>query len=411
VRLFANADGRLHYTQALEALALLPETAATQSARLETLLKLVRISWMVEDVAQTLERLAEAEELAQALHNGRQLALIQYWLGVVYGTRTGMRQARTHAERALREAQELGDEELVALASLQLGRVLSLQGQYGHLEGLLTPIIPVLEQAANWPAWTDALSYLGIALAARGQCAAGMVQGRRALERADRAGELKNCNEIRARHFLSIMELYSGELAGMLEENDQVLEVAQRMGDWLLVYRAYGFRSWAQTRLGTHEEAMHSMERAQAAASRVGGHLMGQDIFGAVTAELLLHTSRVEEALARAQATIELARDEVGGILGEGMAQRVCGQALARLGRWEEAERHLGASVQTLLSGECLLEAARTQVVWGLVCRDHGDETSAQAHFEQAATQFEASRLTHERETVEQYLAHAAPKW
>jgi hypothetical protein len=147
------------------------------------------------------------------------------------------------------------------------------------------------------------------------------------------------------------------------------------------------------------------MERAQAAASRVGGHLMGQDIFGAVSAELLLAAGRLEEALARAQATIELARETVGGILGEGLAERVCGQALARLSRWQEAEPHLAASVRTLLSGECRLEATRTQVVWGLLCRDHGHKASAQAHFEQASAQFEASGLTHEHETVRTYLA------
>jgi tetratricopeptide (TPR) repeat protein/transcriptional regulator with XRE-family HTH domain len=405
VRLFANADGRLHYTQALEALALIPDTTATRSARVKTLLKLVQISWTVEDVAQTLGRLAEAEELAQALRDHRQLAAIHYWLGVVYGTRSATRQARALAERALIEAQELGDEELVALASLQLGRVLGLQGQFGLAERLLSPIIPVLERTANWPAWTDALGYLGMALAARGQSAAGVARGRRAVERADRSRQMKNCNEIRARHFLSIVYLYSGELSGMLEENDQVLESAQRMGDWLLAYRAYGFRSWAQARLGKHEQAMQSMERAQAAASRVGGHLMGQDIFGAVTAELLLAAGRVEEALVRAEATIELARNEVGGILGEGMAKRVCGQALARLSCWEEAETHLATSIQTLLSGECRLEAARTHVVWGLLCRDHGDEAAAQAHFEQACAQFEASGLTQERETVRTYLA------
>jgi hypothetical protein len=98
----------------------------------------------------------------------------------------------------------------------------------------------------------------------------------------------------------------------------------------------------------------------------------------------------------------------VGGILGEGLAQRVCGQALARLSRWEEAEPHLAASVQTLLAGECRLEAARTQVVWGLACRDHSDEASAQAHFEHAAVQFEASGLTRECETAQKYLAHVA---
>jgi tetratricopeptide (TPR) repeat protein/transcriptional regulator with XRE-family HTH domain len=405
VRLFATAEARLHYTQALEALALLPETASTQSARVATLLKLIRISWMVEEVAQTLERLAAAEHLAQTLHDHRQLAAIQYWTGVVYGTRSATRQAREYAERALRAAQELGDEELVALACVQLSRVLSLQGQFGPIEELLTSIIPVLERTANWSAWTDALGCLGLTLAARGQCMAGVAQGRRAVERAWRAGELKDYNEIKARHFLSITYLYCGDLARMLEENDQVLEAAQRMDDRLLLYRAYGFRGWAQARLGKHEEAMQSMERAQAAASQVGGHILGQDTLRAVDAELLLAAGRVEEALVRAEATIELARNEVGGILGEGMAERVCGQALARLSCWEEAETHLATSIQTLLSGECWLEAARTHVVWGLLCRDHGDEAAAQAHFEQACAQFEASGLTQERETVRTYLA------
>jgi tetratricopeptide (TPR) repeat protein len=407
VRLFANAEGRLHYLQALEALAQLPETAATSGARVETLLKLVQISWMTEDVEQTLERLAEAEELAQGLRDRGRLASIHYWLGVAYGTRTAMRQARAHAERALSEAQELGDEEMVALASLQLSRVLSLQGQYGPIEALLTPIIPVLERTANWPAWFDALSYQGIGLAARGQYAAGAAHGRRALERAGRAGGLKNCNEIKARHFLSIIYLYGGDLAQMLKENDQVLQVAERSHDWLLVYRAYGFRSWAQARLGKHREGMQSMERAQAAASRLGGHLMGQDIFGAVAAGLVLASGRVEEALARAEATVALAREEVGGILGEGLAERVCGQALARLARWEDAETHLAASVQILLSGEARLEAARTQVVWGLLCGSRGDDASAQAHLEQACAQFEASGLRGEREAVLAHLGHA----
>jgi hypothetical protein len=70
---------------------------------------------------------------------------------------------------------------------------------------------------------------------------------------------------------------------------------------------------------------LQSLARAQAASSRPGGHLMGQDILEAVTAEVLLATGRVEEALAHAEATIELAREEVGGILSEGIAERVRG--------------------------------------------------------------------------------------
>lgn len=92
-----------------------------------------------------------------------------------------------------------------------------------------------------------------------------------------------------------------------------------------------------------------------------------------------------------------------------GLAQRVWGQALMQLARWEEAEAHLAASVQTLLSGENLLEAARTQVAWGLLSRERGDQASAQGHLEQAVAQFEASGLTRELEMVRTYLAQLGP--
>ena len=223
---------------------------------------------------------------------------------------------------------------------------------------------------------------------------------------------MKSGRGVMARHFLSIIHLFSGDYHQMLEENDQIVKEAQQLQDWLLVYWGYGFRSWAEGRLGRHEEAMESMARSQTASQRLGGQIMGQDILEAVTAQHLLADVpdesalyRVEEALARAEATIELSREEVGGILGEGLAQRVCGQALARLERWEEAERHLAESWQILLSGENLLEAARTQVAWGLLCRDRGDLASARGHFEQAAAQFETSGLTREVESVWSYLA------
>ena len=192
----------------------------------------------------------------------------------------------------------------------------------------------------------------------------------------------------------------------MLEENDRVIEEAQHLGDWLLMYWGYSFRARAQGLLGKHEEGLQSIAYAQDASQRLGERIMGQDLLEAVTADLLLAAGRVVEAIARAEATIELSREEVGGILGEGIAQRVWGQALGRLARWEEAERHLAESWQTMLSGESFLEAARTQVTWGLLCRDHGDRASAQAHFEQAPAQFEASGLIRELETVHNYLAH-----
>jgi len=420
VRLFANAEASLHYTQALEDLSQLPDQAVILSAakdlsqlpdsediqrrRVETILRLVQVSWMTAGVEQTLERLAEAEDRAQSLSDMRQLALVHYWTGLLSSTRNTTRQTLAYSQRVLEEAQELGDEELVALASVQLSRQLILQGRYDSIERLLPPAIPILEHMGNWPDWTHALGLLGIARAGRGQYTVGVALGQRALERAHRAGDRKSRSSIGCHFYLSRIYLFGGDYLQTLEESSRVVEGAELLSDGIYLYLGYGLRGWAESRLGRHEEAIQSMARSQAVSQRLGERHLFQDIFAAATAELLLAAGRLEEALARAEEAVELAR-AVGGVYSEGIAQRVWGQALACLSRWEEAEMHLKASVQVLLSGEILLEAARTQVAWGLLCRDCGDLTSAQAHFEQAAAQFEASGLTRELEIVCAYLA------
>jgi len=228
-----------------------------------------------------------------------------------------------------------------------------------------------------------------------------------ALEEVLQQGQLREASEEDGRGQHSSVESYifGGDYLQVLSESSQVVEGAGLLGDAIYLYLGYGFRAWAESRLGRHEEAMQSMARAQATSQRLGGQLAFQDLFAVASAELFLAAGCVGEGLTRAESAVELAR-VMGGNLSEGIAQRVWGQALACLPRWEEAELHLQASVQVLLSGEVLLEAARSQVAWGLLCRDRGDLASAQGHFEQAATQFEASGLTSELETVQSYLAH-----
>jgi tetratricopeptide (TPR) repeat protein len=402
-RLFANAEASLHYSRALDALSQFPDSEDTQRQRVETILRLVSVSWMTMEVGQTLERLSEAEVIAQALPDRRSLTLVHYWTGLLSSMRNTTPQTLAYAQGVLIEAQELGDEELVALASVQLSRQLILQGRYNSIEHLLPPVIPILEHTANWPDWTHALGLLGIARAGRGQYAAGIVLGQRVLEHVQRIGDMKSRRSTGCHFYLSRIYQFGGDYQQMLSESTRVVEGAESLSDGIYLYLGYGLRAWAESRLGMHEEAIQSMERAQAENQRLGGQLAFQDLFAAATAELFLAAGHIEEGLTRAEVAVELAR-VAGSNLSEGLAQRVWGQALARQARWEEAETHLAASWQILLSGEVLLEAARTQVAWGLLCRDRDDLASAHMHFEKAATQFEVSGLKRELETVQSYL-------
>jgi tetratricopeptide (TPR) repeat protein len=322
----------------------------------------------------------------------------------MYFVRHALRQALESLQQVLVEAQEVGDEELLALASVQIARVMIGQGQFGKIEALLAPVVPLLEQTTNWTDWIFASGFRGISLAARGDYTAGLTEGQRALAQARATNS--HSNIARSRIFLSIIYCMGGDLPRQLEESGMVVEIAQQSGDWVFAYLGYGFRGWAESRMGQHEDAIKSMVRSQAIGSQLGEQLLLMDWLAAAHAEVVLAAGRVEDALSRAAAAVELARS-VGGVYGEGLAHRVWGQALAeaRPPRWDEAEAHLSTSVQVLESSEALLEVARTRVVWGHICRKRGDLLSALEHFGKAAAQFETSGLASERERVRGYLA------
>ena len=116
-----------------------------------------------------------------------------------------------------------------------------------------------------------------------------------------------------------------------------------------------------------------------------------------------------DEAITLIEKAVTQAR-EVGGIFAEGLAQRSWGQALAAAHppAWDRAEEHLAISLRRFEEGEARLEAARTQVAWGLLCRDRGDSAGALNHLERAVTQFEASELAVELERTRSLLRDLA---
>ena len=109
-------------------------------------------------------------------------------------------------------------------------------------------------------------------------------------------------------------------------------------------------------------------------------------------------------------------RNEVGLSCGpvslalDALARRIWGQALvARVPpRWDEAEAHMAQSLRSLEEGQSRLEAARTHLAWGTVCRDRGDLTAVRAHWERAAARWETSGLTHELERTRALMERVA---
>ncbi|HEX6777636.1 MAG TPA: AAA family ATPase, partial [Ktedonobacterales bacterium] len=140
-RLFARGRARKYYIDALEILSQLPTTTQNRSQHVDTILKKVSMSISAEPPERNLAQLNEAEDLMKALSDVEDstdeerrlsVARIHYWMGRMYYYHNDRREALNYFRRVLAEAQEAGDEELIATSSSVIGRVLVHQGYFAQ---------------------------------------------------------------------------------------------------------------------------------------------------------------------------------------------------------------------------------------------------------------------------------------
>src|SRR5204863_5030654 len=132
--------------------------------------------------------------------------------------------------------------------------------------------------------WVFAVGFLGLSYAARGDYAAGVAAGQRALARAR---ELNNLTAVTAsRNLLFFIYLFGGDLPRMLEESRLIVATAEQSGDRVYAYVGLGLRAWAESRLGRHEAAQDSMAQSEAVVRRFGGRLIMAEHMAAIRAEI-----------------------------------------------------------------------------------------------------------------------------
>lgn len=118
-------------TEQAERALTLARTLGDRRQEGDVLAWLSRLAWMSERVADA-ERLARSSvSLLEALPPGIELARAQATLAQQLATYFGRPEARTWAERALRTADDLGVEEIAAQATIDIGLVGALNGEFG----------------------------------------------------------------------------------------------------------------------------------------------------------------------------------------------------------------------------------------------------------------------------------------
>ncbi len=407
--LYAYSRARTFYQSALNALSRLPDNEENRRHRVETATKYATVSWATDDPSKNLARLSEAEPLAKALSDATEpsgrlrLARVHYWMGRNYYLLNSPRDAINYYRQALAVGQEYHEEELIMIPSSFIGQAMTLQGHFRKALQLLQMAGPLFEKAQNWPEWIRAMGFTGLSLLATGPYAEGVALVERGLARAK---AMNYATGIGGSYiYLCPATLVGGEYTRLLEMSNKAIEVASQVNDKVFIYMGYGFRAWAEAKLGHAEAARDSMAHSRAVGESIGGRLLLSDWFAAANAEIALAAKDYGQAFELAQQAAAFSKS-VGGVFAEGLAARICGEALMAMPapRLEEAETHFTASVQAFETGDGRIDAARTHASWGLLRRAIGDEPSAREHFEKALAQFVESGLLHEVAKVRQWM-------
>jgi tetratricopeptide (TPR) repeat protein len=389
VRLYAPTEARLHYEQALDALAHLPENDENRRRRMDTLAKEAIVSRFSDSPPRNLARLEEAKSIATRLLASdpgvrRQLAEIYHWMGFIELIQNQYRKALGYFDDSSAQAQVLGDEQLEAMNLVHAAAVLNFQGRFGEAEPLLHNSINLISKAGIPTEALYMFAQLGLSLANQGFYAEGLARARQALtmaQQANHTGGLEVCHTI-------LVQIYrlGDDIPRMLEASRAVVETAQATRDIVFVCSGSFFVAWAQSYLGNRQAAFESLARARGILQTLNGQIPSRELYAAVEAEIALNAGQVEEAQALAEQAVSLARS-VESIFAEGLARRVQGQAIARNDprNWDLAETHLSESLRLFEQGTARLEAARTHRGWGELLQDCGSREAAREHLEKAA--------------------------
>jgi serine/threonine protein kinase/predicted ATPase len=359
-----GAGSHLHYQTALDLISVLPVTVETRRQRIELLFERTRAARGKEPPDVSVQRLHEAESgLKQLLAEGhtsaasqKLLRFIQLWLGQMYYLANKQLQAVRFFQEILKH--ERDDHQLITLPISILGQSLAVQGRFPAAIEHLAKLLPIFEAGAREQDVVSGLSFLCIALAARGdyeravEISARVVQG---------AQETDNQTLIAAaRGPRTVVFLFGGDNAAALAEASAAAIAAERAGSALYLYLIFALRAWAESRSGQHAEAEESLARCQAMGQRLGSRLLIADWVAGIRAELALNRGDPAAARALGGGALALAQSS-RSLFATALAQRVIALSQLAEGRLDEAEHALRSSLESFELGGAVIEAIATQ--------------------------------------------------
>lgn len=410
-RLCLYAEARTCLSGALQALSSLPDAADRRRLRIDLLLRQIQTSLLTDKLDTQTERTGAAQKLLETLAGPEGLsredrlrqARLHYYLGRAYHYAGQPAEAIKRYQLVLPVAQEFGDQELLVLPAYVTGIALCMQGNNAKGCHLLGQAIGPMEKLGNSFEWLRGLLFYGLTLGAMGRYQEGLEQMNRAFEQA----RAINQHSVYAmcQTMFSALGRTGGDWPGVIVSGQAIVDHARQSGDNVYLFSGWSVLSWAEANLGRLDAAEEHRSLALAIAQAMGGRMITGDWWEAGDAERAFLAGKADLALSRAETVVAKSK-AAGLVLSHGIAERVRGSAIARLGGSDaELDARFEEAIRVLASGGNVLDAAQTESWWGRAYLERGDRERARTHLLIARAQYERSQLGYALKSIDELLS------
>jgi DNA-binding SARP family transcriptional activator len=317
------------FEQALEALARLPEDAATLGQSVDLLLDLRHALMPLGDDKRIAEALSRAQALADRLGDARRQGHVAAYLASHHWSTGSHERALALGSFALQAGERLGDAPLVTSARYFLGVIHHARGDYGDACAALRPVREALAGGLTSGRFGTATattifatSYLASSLAERGRFA----EGRGFAEEAIRLAEPLHHPFLLVHAYVALaaVDLRQGRMDAVVPRLEQ-LRALRATGSFPVVFPANEWFLGHAYALAGRAEGLELLEKL-AGITRAAGVTFYLPLWLALLAEAYLLGGRAGDALAPAREALALARQR-GERGHEGWSLRVLGDA------------------------------------------------------------------------------------
>ncbi len=298
------------FEQALQALAHLPDDDDTRGLAIDLRLAVHLPLTALGEYGRRLALLGEAEALARALDDRARLVLVLATMANVLRVTGDSDGAMAAGQQALALAAALGDGALQAQASLNLGQVYYVIGDFGRAAELLRRSVEAADREAGTPR-TDmrirSQAWLAQTLSALGEFAEGRRHGEEALRLATLEG--RGSSPVVAHNGLGYLYLAQGDLEPAIRVLEQGLALCRAFDnqDQLqVIVTGLGYAYALQGRLA---EGRALLEKAISESIRTGA-LLHHSLWVAWLSEVCRLAGHGEEAWQHARQALDLARQQ-----------------------------------------------------------------------------------------------------